>query len=111
MRATFRCSHHSSVILTWLVNGSPSGDFPGAEEVLTNENGNSLRGSTLTIPAIEENNGTVVMCLAIFIDGPANEGTPSVTLTLMAGWLKNNYASTVDQASHCVRQPPSKYSH
>ena len=98
IRATFRCSHRSSVVLSWLVNGSPSGYFPGAEEILTNENGTSLRGSTLTIPAIVENNGTVVMCLAIFIDGPANEETPSVTLTLMAGWLKIDYASTVNRS-------------
>ena len=98
IRATFRCSHRSNVIFGWLVNGLPSGDFPGAEEVNTNENGTSLKVSTITIPAIEENNGTVVMCLAIFIDGPANEETPSVTLTVMAGWLKIDYASTVNRS-------------
>ena len=86
LRAMFRCGYQLSVILNWLVNGLPSGGFPGAEEVVANENG--TRVSTLTIPAIQENNRTVVVCLAGFTEGAVDrEETPPVNLTLMTGYL------------------------
>ena len=82
IKALFRCGYWRSVIFSWMVNGLLFTDFPGAEEVLVNENG--TRVSTLTIPAIQENNGTVVVCLAGSFGGSIKE-TPPVTLILMAG--------------------------
>ena len=74
-----RCRHISSeAIITWRVNGSPVGQFPDIRSGSVNENGN--RVDTLTIPAELQYNGTVVECLALFLDGSPTEVTPIATI-------------------------------
>ena len=75
----FRCRHTSSeATISWRVNGLPVGQFPDIRTVSVSENGNIV--DTLTIPAELEYNGTVVECLAIFIDGSPTERTPAATI-------------------------------
>ena len=74
-----RCRHTSSdANIAWLVNGSPSGQFPDIRSGSINENGN--RVATLTIPAEPQYNGTVVECLAVFLDGSPIEVSPAATI-------------------------------
>ena len=82
--AKFRCRHQSTdAIIIWRVNGSSVSEFPGAVAVTVFNEGN------LTIPAIPENDGIEVVCLALFTDGRLPEETPPVTLTVtvIAGWF------------------------
>ena len=74
-----RCRHTSSeAIITWSVNGSPLGLFPHIRDGSIIENGS--RVDTLTIPAELQYNGTVVECLALFLDGSPTERTPIATI-------------------------------
>ena len=74
-----RCRHTSSnAIITWRVNGSPSGQFPDIRTGSVNEDGN--RVATLTIPAELQYNGTVVDCIAFFLDGSPTEVSPAATI-------------------------------
>ena len=74
-----RCRHASlEALITWRVNGSFVGRFPSITSGSVNENGNIV--DTLTIPAEPQYNGTVVECLAFFLDGSPIEVTPAVTI-------------------------------
>ena len=74
-----RCCHTSSqAIITWIVNGSPVRQFPDIRSGFVNESGNIV--NTLTIPAELQYNGTVVECLAVFIDGSPTERAPAATI-------------------------------
>ena len=78
---SLRCRHSSpEAIIIWSVNGSSLGLFPhiSSSSGSINENGNLVY--TLTIPAEPQYNGTVVECLAIFIDGSPTERTPAATI-------------------------------
>ena len=70
--AKFRCRHQSTdAIIIWRVNGSSASEFPGAVAVTVFNEGN------LTIPAIPENDGIEVVCLALFTDGRLPEENSS----------------------------------
>ena len=87
MQAVFRCRHRSTeAFITWLVNGSSSGQFPGiiAGSIRDDVNGNIV--STLMIPARSEYNGTEVVCEAFFLNGLPPESTVTVLLIVTAGW-------------------------
>ena len=78
----FRCRHTSSeVVIIWRVNGSPSRDFPNIRSGYVNESGNIVH--TLTVPAEPQYNRTVVVCLAVFLDGSPTEVTPAATILLL----------------------------
>ena len=80
-QVVLRCRHTSSeAIIGWRVNGSTIGRFPDIISGSVNENGAVIY--TLTIPARSEYNGTVVVCIAIFMDGNPTESTPPAILTI-----------------------------
>jgi hypothetical protein len=60
------------------VNGSSVGQFPDIRPGFVNESGNIVY--TLTIPAEPQYNGTVVECVAVFLDGSPIEVTPAATI-------------------------------
>ena len=75
----FRCRHISSdADIIWLVNGLPVGRLPDIRSGSINEDGN--RVYTLTIPAELQYNGTVVECVAFFLDGSPTEVSPAATI-------------------------------
>ena len=75
----FRCRHMSSnALITWRVNGSPVGQFPDIRSASVNESGNIVH--TLTVPDEPAYNGTVVECVAAFVDGTPTEVTPTATV-------------------------------
>ena len=74
-----RCRHTSSdAFITWRVNGSPFAQFPDIRYDFTNEDGNIVY--TPTIPAELQYNGTVVECVAFFLDGSPTEVSPAATI-------------------------------
>ena len=74
-----RCRHTSlDVFITWRVNGSSFGRFPDIRSGSINEDGNIVY--TLTIPAEPQYNGTVVECVAVFIDESPTEVSPPATI-------------------------------
>ena len=74
-----RCRHTSSgAFISWRVNGLAVGQFPDIRSGSVNESGNIVR--TLTIPAEPQYNGTVVECVAFFVDGSPIEVTPAAIL-------------------------------
>ena len=79
----YRCRHTSSgAIITWLVNNILlSGQFRDIRSLSINEDG--IIVYTLTIPAEPQYNGTVVECVAIFLDGSPTEVSPAATLLLI----------------------------
>ena len=80
---TLRCRHTSpEAIITWLVNRSSVGQFSDISFGFVNENGNIVY--TLTIPVELQYNGTVVECLALFINGPLTERTPEAIIIFTA---------------------------
>lgn len=80
-QVVFRCRHTSSeAIIGWRVNGSSVVQFPNISSGSINENGNVVY--TLTIPTRSKYNGTMVVCVAHFIDGNPPESTPPATLTI-----------------------------
>ena len=74
-----RCRHtSSSAFINWLVNGLPVGRFPDIRSGSVNEDGNIVY--TLTIPAEPQYNGTVVECVAFFLDGSPPEVSSPATI-------------------------------
>ena len=68
--AVFRCRHQrSGAAISWQINGSSSTLYPDVVDGFIRD-GNGTRVDTLTIPAIPEYNGTVVVCVAAFFDEP-----------------------------------------
>ena len=70
----------SEAIIGWLVNGSSVGQFPDIRSGFINESGNIV--STLIIPAELQYNGTVVECLALYLDGTPSERAPVYVATI-----------------------------
>jgi hypothetical protein len=60
------------------VNGLAIGQFPDIRPGSVNESGTIVY--TLTIPAEPQYNGTVVECVAVFLDGSPTEETPAATI-------------------------------
>ena len=60
------------------MNGSSVGRFPDIRPGFVNENGTIVH--TLTIPAEPQYNGTVVECVAYFLDGSPTEVSPPATI-------------------------------
>ena len=79
--AVFRCRHERADFINWLINGIPSIQYSDVVAGSIRDS-NGIFVDTLTIPAIPVYNGTVVVCIAIFIDGSPAERTPPVTLTI-----------------------------
>ena len=79
----YRCQYTSSdAHISWRVNGSSSGLFPDIRSDSVNESGNMVY--TLTIPAEPQYNGTVVECVAFFLDGSfPTEVSPPATIILL----------------------------
>ena len=74
-----RCRHTSSgTFITWRVNNLAVGQFPDIRSGSVNEDGNIVH--TLTIPAEPRYNGTVVECVAVFLDGSLPEVSPAATI-------------------------------
>ena len=74
-----RCRHISSdALINWLVNGLSLGQFPDIRSESVYEDGTIVH--TLTIPAEPQYNGTVVECVAFFVDGSPIEVTPAAIL-------------------------------
>ena len=85
MKAVFGCTHESTeAFINWRVNGSSNLAMFSDIVVDSFHNGSA----TLTIPVKLEYDGLEVVCVA-FIYGvpPVSERTPTVTLTVLAGWL------------------------
>ena len=85
MKAVFGCTHESTeTFISWRVNGSSNLAMFSDIVVDSFHNGSA----TLTIPARLEYDGLEVVCVS-FIDGapPIRERTPTVILTILAGWL------------------------
>ena len=75
----YRCRHTSSdADIIWRVNGLSVAQFPDIRSGSVNEDGTIV--STLTIPAEPQYNGTVVVCVAFFIDGSPPEVSPTATI-------------------------------
>ena len=87
--AVFRCRHSTANGIIWMVNELSEYDFP--EDIVPDSiiDHNGTRVFTLTIPARLQYNGTEVVCVAIFLDGPVPRtlSTPPVILTVLAGTL------------------------
>ena len=75
-----RCRHMSlEAQIFWRVNDSPSGDFPDIRSGSINESGNIVY--TLTVPGNPQYNGTMVECVAVFLNGLTQaEVTPAATI-------------------------------
>ena len=77
--ATFRCQHISAHVLYWRVNGLSIGNTPPpgiSRSTSVEENGIV---HVLTISGIPEYNGTIVKCVAAYING-SSEVSPAVIL-------------------------------
>ena len=83
MDAVFRCRHQCiDTVISWLINGSSSRLHPDVVDSFIRDS-NGTRVDTLTIPAIPEYNGTVVVCVATFFDESLRrEVTPPSNLTV-----------------------------
>ena len=79
--AIFKCRHNSANTIGWSVNGSSVRQSHGITQNIIN---NTLY--ILTIPAMLEYNGTVVMCQAFFGDGSPTEVTTPAILTVITGF-------------------------
>ena len=70
----FRCQHSEADFIGWRVNNVSvrNSPLPGVSQ--------SQAGTALTILALPEYNGTVVECVALFLDGSQPEYSPPVYL-------------------------------
>lgn len=79
--AVFRCRHPNAYVVGWNVNGSGIGQTPSLDITPgTDRDDNGTLVNTLTIIARPQYNGTVVECVAIFIDGTSEELSQPVVL-------------------------------
>lgn len=82
--AVFHCQHRGALSIGWLVNGVPENRLNDSGMFIKSGNYRDQDNSlvyTLTILARPEYNGTMVECVAPFLDGPAQR-SPPVTLTI-----------------------------
>ena len=76
----FRCRHErQDALYNWLINGTPSSRYSDVSAGSISESDGTFV-YTLTIPTIPVYNGTEVVCVATFFDGPPSERTPPVML-------------------------------
>ena len=74
-----RCRHMTlDAHISWSVNDSPVAQFSDIRPGFVNEDG--IIVYTLTIPAEPQYNGTVVECVAVFIDESPTEVSPPATI-------------------------------
>ena len=77
----FRCHHSTADVIAWRVNGSSVGRNPPTDITpSTNRDDDDNLVYTLTIIARPEYNGTVVECVAVFLDGSSTEVSPTALL-------------------------------
>ena len=81
--AVFMCRHqHIDAAIWWKVNGSSSRQYRYAVDSFFWDS-NGTRVDTLTIPAIPEYSGTVVVCVATYFGESPLEETPPAELTII----------------------------
>ena len=83
VEAVFMCRHPTADYVVWRVNNVSVGRTSNQTSIPVSQG-----TGTLTILALPEYNGTVVECVALFIDGSPPEISPPVRLIVEGKWLQ-----------------------
>ena len=94
--ATFRCSHMSTNgIIFWKIDNLTVNGVNYPDVIDSSGSDNGVLASTLVVPATLRYDGSLVVCVAFELVNGNQMTTPPATLTVVAGWFKFKYNTSM----------------